>query len=78
VSIVFAAACSLPFEYAMIQIKKMQPDADGNYPYNGCLDCAVKTFKGGPLKFYTGFPVYCARISLHLTVFFPVYLFYFY
>jgi hypothetical protein len=31
---------------------EMQPDAYGNYPYTGCFDCAVKTFKGGPLKFY--------------------------
>ncbi|XP_058750151.1 mitochondrial dicarboxylate/tricarboxylate transporter DTC [Vicia villosa] len=63
----FAAACSLPFDYVKTQIQKMQPDAEGKYPYTGSLDCAVKTFKaGGPFKFYTGFPVYCVRIAPHV------------
>ncbi|KAK4740780.1 hypothetical protein SAY87_024368 [Trapa incisa] len=39
----------------------------GKYPYTGSLDCAMKTLKsGGPLKFYTGFPVYCVRIAPHV------------
>ncbi|KAK3443480.1 mitochondrial dicarboxylate/tricarboxylate transporter DTC [Eucalyptus grandis] len=63
----FAAACSLPFDYVKTQIQKMQPDAEGKYPYTGSLDCAMKTLKaGGPLKFYTGFPVYCVRIAPHV------------
>jgi len=38
----------------MIEIKKMQPDDKGKYPYTGYVDCAVKTLiAGGPLKFYT-------------------------
>ncbi|TXG73055.1 hypothetical protein EZV62_001634 [Acer yangbiense] len=50
----FAAACSLPFDYVKTQIQKMQPDAQGKYPYTGSLDCAMKTLKaGGPFKFYT-------------------------
>nr|AHB08889.1 mitochondrial dicarboxylate transporter [Suaeda glauca] len=62
----FASACSLPFDYVKTQIQKMQPDAEGKYPYAGSLDCAVKTLKsGGPFKFYTGFPVYCVRIAPH-------------
>lgn len=65
----FASACSLPFDYVKTQIQKMQPDAEGKYPYNGSLDCAMKTLKsGGPLKFYTGFPVYCVRIAPHVMV----------
>lgn len=65
----FAAACSLPFDYVKTQIQKMQPDAQGKYPYTGSFDCAVKTLKaGGPLKFYTGFPVYCVRIAPHVMV----------
>ena len=65
----FASACSLPFDYVKTQIQKMQPDATGKYPYTGSLDCAVKTLKsGGPLKFYTGFPVYCVRIAPHVMV----------
>jgi len=63
----FASACSLPFDYVKTQIQKMQPDANGKYPYSGSIDCFVKTFKaGGPLKFYTGFPVYCVRIAPHV------------
>ncbi|CAL1386131.1 unnamed protein product [Linum trigynum] len=63
----FASACSLPFDYVKTQIQKMQPDAEGKYPYTGSLDCAMKTLKaGGPLKFYTGFPVYCVRIAPHV------------
>ncbi|KAK1307258.1 Mitochondrial dicarboxylate/tricarboxylate transporter DTC [Acorus calamus] len=63
----FASACSLPFDYVKTQIQKMQPDASGKYPYTGSLDCAMKTLKaGGPLKFYTGFPVYCVRIAPHV------------
>lgn len=47
----------------------MQPDAGGKYPYTGSIDCALKTLKaGGPLKFYTGFPVYCVRIAPHVMV----------
>lgn len=65
----FASACSLPFDYVKTQIQKMQPDAEGKYPYAGSFDCAVKTLKsGGPLKFYTGFPVYCVRIAPHVMV----------
>ncbi|KAL0436114.1 UNVERIFIED_CONTAM: Mitochondrial dicarboxylate/tricarboxylate transporter DTC [Sesamum radiatum] len=63
----FAAACSLPFDYVKTQIQKMQPDAQGKYPYTGSLDCTMKTLKaGGPFKFYTGFPVYCVRIAPHV------------
>ncbi|XP_040991105.1 mitochondrial dicarboxylate/tricarboxylate transporter DTC-like [Juglans microcarpa x Juglans regia] len=63
----FAAACSLPFDYVKTQIQKMQPDAEGKLPYSGSFDCTIKTLKsGGPLKFYTGFPVYCVRIAPHV------------
>ncbi|KAF8010450.1 hypothetical protein BT93_J1168 [Corymbia citriodora subsp. variegata] len=63
----FASACSLPFDYVKTQIQKMQPDAEGKYPYTGSYDCALKTLKsGGPLKFCTGFPVYCVRIAPHV------------
>ncbi|GAB2295423.1 hypothetical protein Dimus_029591 [Dionaea muscipula] len=63
----FASACSLPFDYVKTQIQKMQPDGEGRYPYSGSWDCTMKTLKsGGPLKFYTGFPVYCVRIAPHV------------
>ncbi|KAJ9671020.1 hypothetical protein PVL29_027141 [Vitis rotundifolia] len=64
VSVFFASAFSLPFDYVKTQIQKMQPDASGKYPYTSSLDCAVKTLKSeGPLKFHTGFPVHCVRIT---------------
>ena len=61
----FASACSLPFDYfKKTQIQKMQPDAEGKYPYSGPLDCTMKTLKSrGPFKLYTGSPVYCVRIA---------------
>lgn len=63
----FAAACSLPFDYVKTQIQKMQPDANGKYPYSGPLNCALKTVKEhGPLKLYSGFGVYCVRIAPHV------------
>ncbi|CAL4958883.1 unnamed protein product [Urochloa decumbens] len=63
----FASACSLPFDYVKTQIQKMQPDANGKYPYTGSLDCVMKTLKsGGPFKLYAGFPVYCVRIAPHV------------
>ncbi|KAH6829819.1 Mitochondrial substrate carrier family protein [Perilla frutescens var. hirtella] len=63
----FAAACSLPFDYVKTQIQKMQPDAEGKYPYTSSLDCVRKTLRNaGPLRFYTGFPVYCVRIAPHV------------
>ncbi|KAF6146989.1 hypothetical protein GIB67_036708 [Kingdonia uniflora] len=49
--------CSLPFDYVKTQIQKMQPYATGKYPDSG-----------GPFKFYTGFHVYCIRISTHVMV----------
>ncbi|GMN59053.1 hypothetical protein TIFTF001_028146 [Ficus carica] len=59
----YAAACSLPFDYAKTQIQKMQPDAQGKYPYTGSLYCTMKT--GGPFKSYTGFPVYCLLYDMN-------------
>lgn len=63
----FASACSLPFDYVKTQIQKMQPNAEGKYPFSGPFDCALKTLKDhGPLRFYTGFGVYCVRIAPHV------------
>ncbi|GJT65876.1 mitochondrial dicarboxylate/tricarboxylate transporter DTC [Tanacetum coccineum] len=52
-----------------VYLKKMQPDAEGKLPYTGSLDHAMKTLKaGGPLKFYSGFPVYCVSIAPHVMI----------
>ena len=61
----FASACSLPFDFVKTRIQKMEPGPDGKFPYNGPVDCALKTLRQeGPLKFYTGFPTYCVRCAL--------------
>lgn len=63
---VFAAACSLPFDYVKTLLQKQQPDARGILPYKSAVDCVVKTMQeGGPLRFYTGFGTYLARVVPH-------------
>lgn len=64
----FASVCSLPFDYVKTQLQKQKPDAvTGKFPYDGAVDCAIKTFRqGGPLQFYTGFPTYFVRIAPHV------------
>jgi len=65
----FASAFSLPFDFVKTRIQKMKPDANGNLPYKGPVDCALQTLtKEGPLKFYTGFPTYYIRIAPHVTL----------
>lgn len=69
VSLLFAAACSFPFEYMMAQIQKTQPNSEGKHPCTCSCHCAAKTFiAGGLFKFYIRFLTYCVRISLHLMV----------
>ena len=59
-----AAACSLPFDFVKTRVQKMEPGPDGKYPYAGPGDCALKTLRNeGFLKFYTGFPTYCVRLT---------------
>ena len=61
-----AAFMSLPFDFIKTRIQKMRPDAHGNLPYKGSLDCAMKVMKAeGPLAFYAGFPTYFTRIAPH-------------
>ena len=61
-----AAFFSLPFDFVKTRIQKMKPDAQGNVPYKGSVDCAMKVFaKEGPTAFYAGFPTYYTRIAPH-------------
>ncbi|KAF9605763.1 hypothetical protein IFM89_018429 [Coptis chinensis] len=56
-----------PFITLKLKYKRCNPDETGKYPYTDSLECALKTLKaGGPLKFYTEFPVYCVRIAPHV------------
>jgi len=58
----FGAVLSLPFDFVKTQIQKMRPDANGNFQYKGPVDCARQIVAaGGPLRLWTGFPVYFMR-----------------
>lgn len=63
----FAASFfSLPFDFVKTRIQKMKPDAKGNLPYKGPLDCAMKVIRNeGPMAFYSGFPTFYTRIAPH-------------
>merc|ERR1712039_246461 len=53
---------SLPFDYVKTQVQKMKADpVTGEMPFKGPVDCAMKTFRASPVKFYSGFLVYFAR-----------------
>jgi solute carrier family 25 (mitochondrial oxoglutarate transporter), member 11 len=55
----FASACSLPFDFVKTRMQKMTAGPDGKMPYQGPIDCALKTLtQEGPFKFYSGFPTY--------------------
>eukprot|EP00239_Pterosperma_sp_CCMP1384_P005631 CAMPEP_0197850224 /NCGR_PEP_ID=MMETSP1438-20131217/14677_1 /TAXON_ID=1461541 /ORGANISM="Pterosperma sp., Strain CCMP1384" /LENGTH=296 /DNA_ID=CAMNT_0043463269 /DNA_START=83 /DNA_END=973 /DNA_ORIENTATION=- len=65
----FAAACSLPLDMVKTRIQKMKPDANGNMPYSGNMDCVMKIFKNeGPLGFYKGFGTFLIRIGPHVSI----------
>lgn len=59
----FGSVFSLPFDFVKTQLQKMRPDpTTGEVQFKGAIDCALKNFReGGPLRFYSGFPVYFAR-----------------
>jgi len=58
----FGSVFSLPFDFVKTQLQKMKPDPKtGEMPFRGPVDCALKTFRANPLRFYSGFPVYFAR-----------------
>lgn len=65
----FAAACTLPFDMVKTRMQKMKPDAQGNVPYSGNIDCAMKILKNeGPLGFYKGFSTFLIRIGPHVAM----------
>lgn len=64
-----AAAMSLPFDNVKTKLQKQVPDADGNLPYKGFVDCALKTAgKEGITGFWTGLPTYVVRIAPHVMI----------
>ncbi|CAE8634882.1 unnamed protein product [Polarella glacialis] len=60
----FGAFFSLPFDFVKTQVQQMKPDPiTQEMPYKGPVDCALKTFKAAPLRFYAGFPTYFMRTA---------------
>lgn len=65
----FASAFSLPFDYVKTVMQNQRPDAQGRVLYKSSMDCVIKTMaKGGPLRFYAGFPTFYARIAPHAMI----------
>jgi solute carrier family 25 (mitochondrial oxoglutarate transporter), member 11 len=59
-----AAFFSMPFDNIKTKLQRQKAAADGTLPYNGMIDCALKTIKHeGFLGFYAGYPTYFARIA---------------
>lgn len=47
----------------------MVPGPDGKLPYNGLVDCAMKTAsKEGIAKFWAGLPTFVFRITPHVMI----------
>jgi solute carrier family 25 oxoglutarate transporter 11 len=65
----FASFFSLPFDFVKTRIQKQKAGADGKLPYNGSIDCVIKTVKQeGPLAFYKGFSTFYIRIAPHAVI----------
>jgi len=59
---------SLPFDNAKTKLQKMKA-VDGVLPYNGIVDCVMKTVKNeGASKLWVGFPTYYIRIGPHVII----------
>jgi solute carrier family 25 (mitochondrial oxoglutarate transporter), member 11 len=59
---------SLPLDNAKTKLQKMKA-VDGVLPYNGIVDCVMKTVKNeGVSKLWVGFPTYYIRIGPHVII----------
>jgi len=60
---------SLPLDNSKTKMQKMKPDASGNLPYKGILDCMRKTIASeGVSKLWVGLPTYYVRIGPHVII----------
>lgn len=63
-------AC-LPFDNVKTKLQKMVHNADGSHPYNGMIDCFIKTIKNeGPLRLWVGLSVLYLRLGPHVVIVF--------
>lgn len=66
ISAVASSTCSLPFDNVKTKLQKMKRLPDGTFPYNGFVDCVVKTAsREGILGFWSGLPTYYFRVGPH-------------
>lgn len=66
VSAVIYCTASLPLDITKTRIQNMKPDAAGNLPYKGLVDCMMKIPKTeGILGLWKGFPPYFMRSGGH-------------
>jgi solute carrier family 25 (mitochondrial oxoglutarate transporter), member 11 len=62
-----ASFMGLPFDNIKTKLQKQKALPNGQMPYKGMIDWALKTVqKEGPLGFYTGFPTFYFRIAPHV------------
>jgi len=64
-----SAAFSLPFDMLKSRLQDMKPNAKGEMPYSGLMDCSLSILrKEGILAFWTGFPAYYGRCAPHAMI----------
>jgi len=69
ISAVATSCASLPFDNVKTKLQKMRKGADGKYPYNGFMDCAMKTVANeGITGFWAGLPTYYFRVGPHAMI----------
>lgn len=65
-SAVATSTASLPFDNIKTKLQKMKRLPDGTMPYNGFVDCAMKTAtREGITGFWAGLPTYYFRVGPH-------------
>jgi solute carrier family 25 oxoglutarate transporter 11 len=63
------SVASLPMDNAKTKLQKMKPDANGQLPYKGIVDCLSKTIVNeGVSKLWVGLPTYYVRIGPHVII----------
>jgi solute carrier family 25 oxoglutarate transporter 11 len=66
ISAVATSTASLPFDNLKTKLQKMKALPDGTMPYNGFMDCAMKTIaREGVTGFWAGLPTYYFRVGPH-------------
>lgn len=60
---------ALPFDNVKTKILKMKPNANGELPYKGIVDCFAKSIKNeGILGLWVGLPTFYSRIAPHAMI----------